>query len=181
MKFIDNNLPDYTSPKLEINKDENGHTLMTYKDTNHSLVNLSNYSEIFLGDCENCKWWRDNFNNFNWEICDSVLVVGLGMGLFPLSLYEEKNCSKVDVLEISQEIIDYTNSHGQLNENINLIQGDVYSYTTTELYDLIIIDTIWLPNEMTEDQWQSLVTKFTNNVNPGGVIYAPVYQKWVVI
>ena len=47
--------------------------------------------------------------------------------------------------------------------------------------NLIIIDTIWLPNEMTEDQWQSLVTKFTNNVNPGGVIYAPIYQKWVVI
>mgnify|MGYP003753304843 CR=1 FL=1 len=81
----------------------------------------------------------------------------------------------------AQEVIDYANSHRQLNENINLIQGDIHSYTTTKLYDLIIIDTIWLPHEMTEDQWQSLVTKFTNNVNPNGAIYAPVYHKWVTV
>ena len=178
MEFIDNNLPDYTSPKLEINKDEHGHTVMTYKDTGYSLGNYAKYSKTFLGDCDNCGWFKNNFNDFNYN---SVLVVGLGMGLLPLSLYEEKNCSTVDVLEISQEVIDYANSHGQLNENINLIQGDVYSYTTTESYDLIIIDTIWLPDEMTEDQWQSLVTKFTNNVNPNGAIYAPVYHKWVTV
>jgi 2-polyprenyl-3-methyl-5-hydroxy-6-metoxy-1,4-benzoquinol methylase len=179
MKFIDNNLPNHTGTLIDVYKNENGITIMKYKDTQYWLDNDLDYANLFLGDCNSCSpWFKNNFNNFNYN---SVLVAGLGIGLLPLSLYGDKNCSTVDVLEISQEVIDYANSHGQLNENINLIQGDIHSYTTTKLYDLIIIDTIWLPHEMTEDQWQSLVTKFTNNVNPNGAIYAPVYHKWVTV
>tara|TARA_R110001606_G_scaffold219196_1_gene367075 strand:- start:163 stop:699 length:537 start_codon:yes stop_codon:yes gene_type:complete len=178
MKFIDNNFPDYTSPKFKIRKNKDGVTTMVYNDTGYSLENRVKYSEIFLGDCENCGWFKDNFNNFNY---DSVLVAGLGLGLLPLTLYEEKNCSVVDVVETSQENIDYIKSTNQLNPNINLIQGNIYSYDTTKKYDLIIIDIVWVPEDMTEDGWQSLVTRFTNSINSGGVIYAPVYQKWVVI
>ena len=110
-----------------------------------------------------------------------MLVAGLGLGLLPLTLYEEKNCSIVDVVEISQENIDYIKNTNQLNPNINLIQGNIYSYDTTKQYDLIIIDIVWVPEDITENQWQSLVTKFTNNVNPNGAIYAPVYHKWVTV
>jgi hypothetical protein len=49
------------------------------------------------------------------------------------------------------------------------------------MYDLIIIDTIWHKSEMTEDQWQALVTKFTSNLNTSGAIYSPVLTKWVTV
>ena len=110
-----------------------------------------------------------------------MLVVGLGLGLVPQELSEVNKCSKIDVLEIDQEIIDYIISSGHLNSDINLIQGDIYNYTTTETYDLIIIDTIWKKEEMTEEQYQLLVSKFYNtNLNEGGALYVPVLHKWLI-
>ncbi len=49
---------------------------------------------------------------------------------------------EVQKLEISQEVIDYNVSSGHLNPVINIIKGDIFTHTTTEKYDLIIIDTI---------------------------------------
>ena len=85
------------------------------------------------------------------------------------------------MVEINQEVINYNNTSGHLDSNINLIQGDIHSYTTSEMYDLILIDTIWQESEMTEDQWQALVTRFTNNLNTNGVIYSPILTKWVTV
>ena len=67
-----------------------------------------------------------------------------------------------------------------LDNNINIIQDDIYNYNTSDLYDLIIIDIIWNSNEMTEVQYQSLETKFLNNLNTGGALYTPVKEKWVI-
>ena len=41
-------------------------------------------------------------------------------------------------------------------------------------------DIIWNSNEMTEVQYQSLETKFLNNLNTGGALYTPVKEKWVI-
>ncbi len=65
MKFIDNNLPDHTGPKHKIRKDKEGVTIMVYNDTGYSLENRTKYSKIFLGDCDSCGWFKNNFNNFN--------------------------------------------------------------------------------------------------------------------
>ena len=46
----------------------------------------------------------------------------------------EKLCSKIDVIEINQEVIDYTLTSGHLDNNINLIQGDIFNYTTSEIH-----------------------------------------------
>ena len=47
-----------------------------------------------------------------------------------------------------------------------------------DLYDLIIIDTIWHEFEINEEQYQSLKDKYMNNLNPGGVLYIPMLKKW---
>ncbi len=90
MKFIDNNLPNHTGTHIDVCKNSNGVTIMEYKDTQYWLDNDLDYANLYLGGCSSCNpFFKNNFNNFNY---DSVLVVGLGIGLLPLSLYEDKNC-----------------------------------------------------------------------------------------
>ena len=180
MKFLDNNIQDYTGTDFNVYKNINGIATMKFNsNSKYFLTNIESYTNVFLGKCENCNsFYKDSFNGFNY---DSVLVAGLGLGLIPQELHQIDNCSKIDVIEINQEVIDYTLTSGHLDNNINLIQGDIFNYTTSEIYDLIIIDTIWFENEMNDTQWQSLVTKFNNNLNTGGVIYSPVLKKWVTV
>lgn len=179
MKFIDNSIQDYTGTDFNVFKNPDGVTIMKFNDTQQWLSNMEQYGNLFLGGCDSCSsFYKDSFDGFSY---DSVLVAGLGFGLIPQELITEKNCSKVDVVEINQEVINYNNTSGHLDSNINLIQGDIHSYTTSEMYDLILIDTIWQESEMTEDQWQALVTRFTNNLNTNGVIYSPILTKWVTV
>ena len=63
-------------------------------------------------------------------------------------------------------------------ENINLINDDIYSYDTSNLYNLIIIDIYWTVSEMTDSQYNSLKNKYLNNLNSGGVLYFPINKKW---
>jgi spermidine synthase len=123
-------------------------------------------------------FYGDNFTNFEY---DRVLIAGLGFGFIPNELSQINKCSKIDVVEISQELIDYTTTSGHLPNDVNLIQGDIYTYTTTEKYDLIIIDTIWEDEDMSEAQVDLLTSKFLNtNLNKVGVLYIPLKRKWLV-
>jgi hypothetical protein len=178
MKFIDSDLKDYTGNEFKVYKDIEGVTFMEFSKQKW-IDNRELYAGLYLGKCESCtSFFKDNFENFAY---DKVLVAGLGFGLIPQELSEVNQCSKIDVVEISQEVIDYNISSGHLNSDINLIQGDIYTYNTFEKYDLIIIDTIWREEEMTENQYQTLVSNFSyTNLNPGGVLYVPVKKKWLV-
>lgn len=179
MKFLDNNIADYTGTNFNVYKDGQGVTVMKFNSNDIWVSNVDIYSKLFLGKCDSCtSFYRDTFDGFTY---DSVLVAGLGLGLIPQDLYEVENCSTVDVVEIDQEVIDFTNTSGHLNSNINLIQGDIHTYTTAATYDLIIVDTIWSNEEMTEEQWNNLVTNYTDNLNTGGAIYLPVSKKWVTV
>ena len=78
-------------------------------------------------------------------------------------------------------MIDYTHNSGHLNKKINLIQGDVYKYSTSDMYDLIIIDTVWREEDISNDQWDFLVKKYKPNLNSKGSIFAPVRQTYFSI
>lgn len=178
MKLIDSEIQDYSGTDFNVYKDADGVSFMRFSETEF-LNNEEVYARVFLGGCSSCSdFYKDSFEGFEY---DKVLVVGLGLGLLPNELSQVKKCSKIDVLEISQELIDYTIASGHLPSDINLIQGDVYNYTTTEKYDLIIVDTIWKKENMTEAQFQTIVTNlYDSSLNEGGVLYAPVFKKWLV-
>lgn len=168
---------DYQGKEFNVFKN-NGVTIMQFKN-NVFLNDDKIYTKLFLGECDKCNpFYKDFFNNIKF---DTVLVVGLGLGLIPQELIEIYKCSKVDCLEISQEMIDYTHNSGHLNKNINLIQGDVYKYSTSDMYDLIIIDTVWKEKDISDDQWDFLVEKYKSNLNSKGSIFAPVKQKYFSI
>lgn len=178
MKILDSTIQDYTGTNFSVYKREEGETIIKYNTSGDIIENNEMYSKVMLGKCETCNpFFKNSFNGFSY---DTVLIVGLGLGLVPQELSEVNKCSKIDVLEIDQEIIDYTISSGHLNSDINLIQGDIYNYTTTETYDLIIIDTIWYEHEMTDEDYGLLKSRLLPNINTGGALYVPIKNKWLV-
>ena len=178
MKILDSTIQDYTGTNFSVYKREEGETIIKYNTSGDIIENNEMYSKVMLGKCETCNpFYKNSFEGFTY---DNVLVVGLGLGLVPYELSEVNGCSKIDVLEIDQEIIDYTISSGHLNSDINLIQGDIYNYTTIETYDLIIIDTIWYEHEMTDENYELLENRLLPNINTGGALYVPIKNKWLV-
>ena len=178
MKILDSTIQDYTGTNFSVYKREEGETIIKYNTSGDIIENNEMYSKVMLGKCETCNpFYKNSFEGFTY---DTVLVVGLGLGLVPYELSEVNGCSKIDVLEIDQEIIDYTISSGHLNSDINLIQGDIYNYTTIETYDLIIIDTIWYEHEMTDEDYGLLESRLLPNINTGGALYVPIKNKWLV-
>tara|TARA_R110000803_G_scaffold123600_2_gene191520 strand:- start:222 stop:758 length:537 start_codon:yes stop_codon:yes gene_type:complete len=178
MKITDSDLKEYTGTEFNVYKDSEGVTFMEFSNGKW-IDNREVYASVFLGKCDSCSdFFKDSFKDFTY---DSVLMAGLGFGLIPYELSEVNTCSKIDVVEISQEVIDYNIDSGHLNSSINIIKGDIFEYTTLEKYDLIIVDTIWEESEMTEVQYQDLVSRFhSTNLNEGGALYVPVLHKWLI-
>ena len=178
MKYNDIDLQNYTGTTFDVYKDQEGVTIMKFS-SGEWLKNEEQYANLFLGKCDACaSFFKDSFKDFAF---DSVLIAGLGFGLIPQELSEVNKCSKIDVVEINQEIIDYNISSGHLNSSINIIKGDIFEHTTTEKYDLILIDTIWQEAEMPEVKYQELVSRFYNtNLNKEGALYTPVLRKWLI-
>ena len=105
---------------------------------------------------------------------DSILVVGLGVGIIPHVVKYKSTCSTVDVLEISQEMIDLVEPVGYL-EGVNIINADVFNYTPTKNYDIILLD-IWQCDcdPLLSTQLSTLVSKYLPYLNTGGFIYTPI-------
>ena len=151
MKYNDIDLQNYTGTTFDVYKDQEGVTIMKFS-SGEWLKNEEQYANLFLGKCDTCaSFFKDSFKDFAF---DSVLIAGLGFGLIPQELSEV---------------------------NINIIKGDIFEHTTTEKYDLIIIDTIWQEAEMPEVKYQELVSRFYNtNLNKEGALYTPVLRKWLI-
>ena len=113
MKILDSTIQDYTGTNFSVYKREEGETIIKYNTSGDIIENNEMYSKVMLGKCETCNpFFKNSFDGFSY---DTVLVVGLGLGLIPYELSEVNGCSKIDVLEIDQEIIDYTRNYSLKN------------------------------------------------------------------
>jgi hypothetical protein len=139
-------------------------------DSEKAISNLDYYAEYLLGECSSC-------DNKDYNIIKtlypasytSVLVGGLGLGLIPQYLHTKGK--SVDVIEIDSELIDYVDF---IDPSINIIEGDVYNYNTSNKYDIIVIDLWWDKNEITEKNKTDLLENWSDNLNEGGKIILPV-------
>lgn len=178
MKFLDSNIQDYAGTEFDVYKDNEGVSFIKFSNGDW-LRNEDDYAKVFLGKCESCsEFFKDSFADFEY---DKVLVAGLGLGLIPNELSEVNKCSKIDVVEISQEVIDYNISSGHLNNDVNIIKSDIFEYITEEKYDLIIVDTIWREEDLSESQLDSLMSNlYELSLSTGGALYVPVANKWIL-
>jgi protein-L-isoaspartate O-methyltransferase len=100
---------------------------------------------------------------------DSILIAGLGLGV---QAYISQDFAQVDVIEFDQNIIDINKQLGYLNENVNIIKDDIFTFSTEKIYDVIVLDIWWkAPGEEISNQ---LIEKFLPHVNVGGFIYIPI-------
>ena len=115
----------------------------------------------------------DYIINYSEELLDveydSILIAGLGLGT---QAYVSQDFAQVDVIEFDQNIIDINKQLGYLNENINIINDDIFTFSTEKIYDIIVLDIWWSsPGEEISNQ---LIEKFLPNLEVGGFIYIPV-------
>ena len=100
---------------------------------------------------------------------NSILIGGLGIGVIP---YVVQDFAEVDVIENDQNIIDIVTQLNHLNENVNIIKGDIFTFTATKTYDIIVLD-IWY-EALTEALSNQLIEKYLPFVNEGGFLYIPI-------
>lgn len=100
---------------------------------------------------------------------NSMLIGGLGIGVIP---YVVQDFAEVDVIENDQNIIDIVNQLGHLNENVNIINNDIFTFNIEKTYDIIVLD-IWY-EALTEDLSNQLIEKYLPFVNEGGFLYIPI-------
>ena len=105
----------------------------------------------------------------------SILFGGLGLGTLPY--LSQDLTATVNVVEIEQEIIDLTSGIGHLSSNVNLIQGNIFTFNTEQTYDIILID-IWNIQDFSiiNPQVSTLTAKYAANLNEGGVMYYPILE-----
>jgi len=103
---------------------------------------------------------------------DSILIGGLGLGYMPYWISNNTDCSTIDVIDNNSELVYWVQNNNHLDSSINLIVGDVFNYTTTNTYDLILLDIWWGKDfENIPENEPILLNRFKGNVNQNGSIY----------
>ena len=135
---------------------------------------------LLLEQVDECVWFSDKadlIEKFYDQIYNrnfsSILCAGLGLGVVPYLIQDF--CDKIDVVEISQSNIDLIKQKtNYINQKVNLINSDFRNYNTNEKYDVILIDIWTCDLESFENEKDDLISKFTNNLNQGGLLYVPL-------
>jgi len=143
---------------------------------NYSIKNRTSVNYIELRNSNN-KLLAIDSPDYITEFCpelldiefNNILVGGLGSGNIP---YVCQSFAQVDVIENDQNIIDITSQLNHLGENVNIINGDIFTFEPTTTYDIIVMD-IWY-NSIPESITDSIIEKYLPFVNEGGFLYLPL-------
>lgn len=154
-------------------ENDNDYTISEFKykqDVIHNKFNSVKEAQVYIGECDGCSHFNESKNQFTDVTWGDVLYLGLYMGLTPEYIYSNKTHS-IDVVESDQEIIDYVT---WINNNINVIQHDEWTYVTSKKYDIIICDLWAEPDDIIQDHKTKLINNYTNNLKDGGKIIIPI-------
>ena len=100
---------------------------------------------------------------------DSILIAGLGIGVIP---YVCQDFAQVDVVEIDENVIDLAKQLGHLNENVNIIKDDIFTFSVEKSYDIVVIDAFY--EALSEETITLLEEKYMPFINEGGFLYIPI-------
>ena len=175
----ENLITEYSGTTFSVTKVDGVSRLTFADDPDNYIVNADHYGKIFMGDGPQPD--EDNFyiggsvahKRIFEGIPDyaNVLVLGLGLGLLPQYIKESKSFVQViDVVDNNQELIDYVNF---IDNSINVINADAYTYTPDKKYDLIIAD-LWWNFQITTENREDLKTHYEPHINYNGRLYIPI-------
>ena len=129
-------------------------------------------------------YWLEDNDLYIYGFCkelpllefNSVLIGGLGMGLIPYWIQQNKNVETLEIVEINKNVIDCVLSQGYL-QNVVVSIDDALYIDNFQKYDLIIMDLWWILPEDFESQKQQIISNYSNNLNENGKIYFPASQE----
>ena len=165
---------DFVVEKVtKVNSDGDDYIVSGFKykqDVIHCKFNWLNDGKIYTGDGDSLGWTLtgDQYDNVTWG---DVLYLGLYLGVVPDYIYNNKSVTSIDVVEESQNIINYVT---WINSNINVIQHDEWTYTPSKTYDVIICDLWAEPDDISQDHKTSLVNNYNSHLKTGGKIIIPI-------
>jgi len=142
---------------------------LKYKaDVLHKYYNSEYSAKVKVGDCSDCGFKASLFDGVTWG---DVLVLGLGLGVVPQYIKDNKSPSSVDVVEEDAEIVSTVD---WLHSDINVITHDEWSYDTSKKYDIIIADLWAEPDDVSEDHKTALENNYSNNLKTDGKLIIPM-------
>ncbi len=94
-----------------------------------------------------------------------VLILGTWFRFVPEYVKNTKSPTSVDVVEQDSEIVSIVN---WMHSDINVITHDEWTYSTTKLYDLILVDIFAEPNDVSDDHKTALRNNYINNLKTDG-------------
>ena len=116
------------------------------------------YKEGFYSESRYLNFMVDDLT----ENYSTALVVGLGLGVIPQWLANEKDAI-VDVVEQDRELINVINGYNHLSENISIIHSDIFEFTQEKEYDLIVFDIWFDKDNITQEIQDTLNDRFIAN------------------
>lgn len=141
---------------------------------NDSIV-FSMYDSFFLHDD------IDYIDLYCYELKNkdygSVLIGGLGLGIMPYYIENNKSGVDIDVVEIRNDVISATGQLGHIS--CSIVNDDFTSHQTTKKYDIIVADLWWLTDENFENEKQTILQNYANNLNEGGFVYFPITKEMI--
>ena len=112
------------------------------QDVEHVYINVDAHAKVMIGECEGCG--VASYGKLDDATWGDVLILGLGgFGVLREYIKNQKKPTSIDVVEEYQEIIDYVT---WLNNSINIVCNDEWSYATLKKYDIIICD-LWAESQ----------------------------------
>jgi len=159
MTLIPNNLlTSYSGSTFNVELIGNNYNFRDYSFYNQPLPNTVEYLTL-----------ASQLHTFSYN---SILIGGLGLGYMPYWISTNTSCSIIDVVDNNSELVSWSNSNNHLGSSVNLIESDIYSYSPSNTYDLILIDIWWgHPSENIKENQDKLITHLSGSVNQSGSIY----------
>lgn len=146
------------------------------KSGEHTIQNNSqlNYLELHGSKGELVNDLASYITEFTPELLDkefdSILIGGLGLGIIPFVVQDF--CTTIDIVEINTDIVDVNQQLNVLGTRVNIIEGDIFNFQPTKMYDVIIMDIWYRP--ISEEVVELLNNTYFQALNEGGFIYYPI-------
>jgi hypothetical protein len=148
---------------------------VSYEENKEFICLLDSVGEFIMSNSNSMlKIYKPYLDDFNGE----VLISGMGLGILILPLLNDDNVTKIDIVEKDLDIINYVYTNRiknlDISNKINVINDDIFTFTTTNNYDYILLNHWVKPDDITLTEVSSLQSKFTNNLKENGTIRTPI-------
>lgn len=125
---------------------------------NGTYVSLKHRGEIVMS---NTPMEQQTNLEFVSKAHGKVLIGGLGIGMILLAIQDKENVEHITVVEKSKEVVELVANQLSLNEKVNIIIDDVFTYKPSIRYNTIYMD-IWnyINKDVYERDMKPLIARY---------------------